>query len=254
MAALRAPITARGPWLTAVLNVGAAHRLTGRPVAVVVEAHPQGRPEAVAFLHLRRRGFVTDVTLLGAGTPPLPDGRPPGRLLAGNPDAAERLAAGIHELLGTLRGPWNLRLTGLPMGDPTARPLAALLPTGLLRTLRSAALVDDLDDVGPVLRTRDPGALDGWLPALLDRADASERELLRAAARLHAAIGQVELAVVPDGGRPRAALLTLVDGDDRWPWWGFGADGALRTQLGVPVVELSVPARGWPPLPGVSRR
>jgi hypothetical protein len=64
----------------------------------------------------------------------------------------------------------------------------------------------------------------------------------------------VELAVVPEGNRPRAALLTLVDGGDRWPWWGFAADGPLRTQLGSPVVELTVPARGWPPLPGVSRR
>jgi hypothetical protein len=41
MTALRAPVTARGPWLTAVLNVGAAHRFTGRPVAVVVEPHPE---------------------------------------------------------------------------------------------------------------------------------------------------------------------------------------------------------------------
>jgi hypothetical protein len=32
MADLRAPITARGPWLTAVLNQGAARRESGRPV------------------------------------------------------------------------------------------------------------------------------------------------------------------------------------------------------------------------------
>ena len=254
MAALRAPVTARGPWLTAVLNVGAARRFSGRPVAVVVEAHWQGRPEAVAFLRLRRRGPATEVTLLADRTPPVPGGRPSARLLAGDPGAAAQLAAGITELLATLRGPWSLRLTGLPMGDPTARELAALHPTNLLRTQRSTALVDDLDDVGPVVRTRDPRELDTWLPHLLERADAASRDLLRASARLHAAIGQLELAVVPHGTGARAALLTLVDGDDRWPWWGFGAAGPLRTQPGSPVVELSVPARGWPPLPGVRRR
>src|SRR4051812_46563791 len=74
MAALRAPVTARGPWLTAVLNAGAAHRFTGRPVAVVVEAHRQGRPDAAAFLNLRRRGPATVVTLLGAGRPGGPAG------------------------------------------------------------------------------------------------------------------------------------------------------------------------------------
>ena len=42
--------------------------------------------------------------------------------------------------------------------------------------------------------------------------DPRAREFLRAAARLHAAIGQLEVAVVPDGDGPRAALLTLVDG------------------------------------------
>ena len=41
MADLRAPVTARGPWLTAVLNAGAARRGGGRPVAVVV-GPPQG--------------------------------------------------------------------------------------------------------------------------------------------------------------------------------------------------------------------
>ena len=35
---------------------GAAHPFSGRPVAVVVEAHRQGRPDAAAFLLLRRRG------------------------------------------------------------------------------------------------------------------------------------------------------------------------------------------------------
>ena len=54
------------------------------------------------------------------------------------------------------------------------------------------------------------------------------RAFLRATARLHAAIGQVELAVVADGDTLRAGLLTLVDGADRWPWWGTGAGGCAR--------------------------
>ena len=70
MARLRAPVTARGPWLTAVLNAGAARRFSGSPVAVVVEAHRQGRPDAAAFLLLRRRGPVSVVTMLGDGAAP----------------------------------------------------------------------------------------------------------------------------------------------------------------------------------------
>jgi len=246
MAALRAPVTARAPWLTAVLNTGAARRGGGRPVAVVVEPSP-GRPDAVAFLTLRRRGPVTVVTVLGGDTGPVPAGRPPSRLLARDPRAADLLAAGVCDLLGTLRGPRRLRLTGLPLGDPTARALAARLPDGLLANARSTATVDDLAAVGDVLRSRDPRQLERWLPHLLPRVDgARDRVFLRAAARLHAAIGQVEVAVVPGGGGPRAALLTLVDGDDRLPWWGWTDIGGLGTAMGFPVVSLTDPTRGWP--------
>jgi hypothetical protein len=244
MAALRAPVTARGPWLTAVLNEGAAARPRGRPVAVVVEAHPQGRPDAVAFLSLQRRGLTTVVSMLGGATVPLPGGRPTARLLARDEDAATRLADGVLGLLATLRRPWALELTGLPLGDPTARALSARLPTSVLGNVRSARLVDELDDPGgtPVLRSRDPRDLERWLPALLAGADgARARAFLRAAARLHAAIGQLELAVVADGNELRAGLLTLVDGEDRWPWWGTGE--GLRTELGAPLVGLT--AGGW---------
>ena len=254
MAALRAPIPARGPWLTAVLNESAAHRFDGRPVAVVVEAHAQGRPEAVAFLRLRRHGTATVVSLLGADTPPLPAGRPPGRIYARDPAAAALLADGIRGLLGSLRGPWALHLTGLPMGDPTLRELAARLPTAWTRTLRSPLLLDALDSAGPVVRSRDPRALERELPALLERTGGRrERDFLRATARLHAAIGRLEVAVVRDGDRPTAALLTLVDGTDRWPWWGFGPDGALPTQLGAALVELTVPP-SWRTMSIRSRR
>jgi hypothetical protein len=248
MAALRAPVTARGPWLTAVLDAGAAHRPRARPAAVVVEAHAQGRPEGVAFLALRRRGGTTVVTLLGAGCAPAPAGWPPARLLARDEPTAGRLAAGICDLLGSLRGPWTLRLTGLPLGDPTTAALAARLPTAVLANERSTRLVDELDSVGAVLRSRDPAALERWLPALLDRADgARAREFLRSAARLHAVTGELEVAVVPDGDRPQSALLTLLDGAVRRPWWGYGGRG-LRPEMGEPLVSLTVPARGWPPL------
>ena len=251
MAALGAPVTARGPWLSAVLNAGSARRFSGRPVAVVVEAHRQGRPDAAAFLHLRRRGPATVVTLLGARTAPLPTGSPPFRLLARDEEMAGLLATGIHDLLRSLRRPRELRLTGLPLGDPTARQLAARLPDGVIGTARSQRLVDDLDDLGPVTRTRDPRELDRWLPTLtIHEPDRRVRDFLRATARLHAAIGQLELAVVPD----RAFLLTLLDGAQRWPWWGSRDGAPLRTELGAPAVGLAAPVRDWPPVPRLRSR
>ena len=246
MARLRAPVTARGPWLTAVLNDGAARWPRARPVAVVVETHAQGRPEAVAFLELRRRGVLTSVRLLGSAITPLPGGLPTARLPAGDPAVAELLAAGLVELLGSLRGRSTLRLTGLPLGDPTVRALAARLPTAVVATERSWRLVDGLDDVGDVQRSRDPEVLERWLPALLSAAPPRSRRFLRAAARLHVAIGQLELAVISDGETLRAGLLTLVDGSDRWLWWGTTSIGGLPTEMGAPLVSLIVPARRWP--------
>lgn len=247
MAATAAPVTARGPWLTAVLNQLPRRPGAARPVAVVVQPPEGGPPDAVAFLALRRRGPRTVVTVLGADTAPLPDGRPTARLLARDEAAAALLAAGVLALLQSLWGPWTLRLTGLPLGDPTARELAARLRTGRLATVRSRRLVDDLDGTGEVVRSRDPRVLERWLPELLAReSDPRARLFLRASARLHAAIGQLELAVVADGDGLRAALLTLVDGDDRWPWWGTGEPAGLPTAGGAPLVSLIAPARGWP--------
>jgi hypothetical protein len=248
MAAVRAPVPARAPWLTAVLNHRSWRSLpspTGaRAVAVVVEAHRQGRPAAAAFLELRRRGPAVTVTLLGQDTAPLPPGGPALRLLAGDPASADHLAAGMQELLGSLRGPWTLRLVGLPLGDPTLRCLAAALPTSAIANERTVRLVDELDSLpaGPK-RSRDPRCIERWLPALLDREpDPAARVFLRACGRLHAAIGQLELAVVAEGDRLRAALLTLDDGTVRWPWWGTTEIGGLRTEMGAPLVTLT--ARG----------
>jgi hypothetical protein len=255
MAELAAPATARAPWLTTAIDAEGK----GRPVAVIVDG--EGGADGAAFLHLRRRGLATFVTMLGDGTGPMPGGRPPSRLLARDESAAALLADGIQDLLGLLRGPWRLRLTGLPMGDPTARHLAARMLDGRIGNVRSRGLVDSLDEVAraegaELFRSTDPRTVERELPFLLARLDRRrERSFVRATAGLHAAIGELEIAVVTRSGQPRAALLTLVDGADRWPWMGATADGAeLPTTQGSPLVALTVPSRGWPPLPALRSR
>ena len=249
MADLRAPVPARGPWLTAALNVqptGPLARVRSR--ALVVERDPQGPPDAAALLALRRRGATTAVTLLGVEPGPLPEGRPPARLLARDPEAAAHLAGALAGLLGGLRGPWTLRLAGLPLGDPTLGHLAAAMPDAQLSNSRSRRLVDELDTVADVRRTVDPAELERELPAVLAGVPAPQRVFVRAAARLHAAIGQLELAVVPgrSAEQPAAVLLTLLDagpgGTDRWPWWGSSEVGGLRRELGSPSVTLTASA------------
>ncbi|MFQ1001619.1 hypothetical protein [Modestobacter sp. SSW1-42] len=249
MAALAAPVPARGPWLTAALNVQPAGPLARvRPRALVVARDPDARPDAAALLLVRRRGTSAAVTLLGAEPGPLPEGRPPARLLARDPEAAAHLAAGLVGLLEDLRGPWTLRLAGLPLGDPTLASLAAAMPDAQLSNSRSRRLVDELDAVGDVRRTVDPAEVERELPAVLARVPEHQRVFVRAAARLHAAIGQLEVAVVPgpSAGRPAAVLLTLLDrgpaGTDRWPWWGDSDVGGLRRELGSPSVTLTASA------------
>jgi hypothetical protein len=230
-ARLRAPLPARGPWLTAVLNAMVAHRSFARPVAVVVDDVPGEVPSAAAFLAVRP-GLPTVVRMLTAAAGPPPGGRPPAGLLAWDDAAAEALADGIVDLLLSRRGPWRLDLTGLPLGDPTARALAARLPAAVLANERSVALVDEL---GPTaVRTTDAREIDRLLPALLPRGHSGFR---RAAVRLHAALGAVEVAVVPDGG----GLVSLLDGGSRWPWWGSAA--GLRTEMGSPLVRLTASGR-----------
>jgi hypothetical protein len=56
----------------------------------------------------------------------------------------------------------------------------------------------------------------------------------------------VEVAVLRGARGPQAALLTLVDGGDRLPWWGWTDVGGLVPAMGSPVVSLTDPARGWP--------
>lgn len=247
LAELAAPLTARGPWLTAALNAQAGRPFGRvRPRAVLVGQGPQGRPAGVALLSFRRRGVGTVVSLLGAETGPLPPGRPQSRFPAQDDDVAEQLAAGVIALLDQVRGPWTLRLTGLPLGDPTVRQLAAGLPDAQLATTRSRRLVDELDAVADVRRSRDPAEVERWLPAVLAQLPASQRTFVRVAARLHAAIGELEVAVVPADDGPRALLLTLLDrgatGEERWPWWGTSDVGGLRHELSAPSGTLTAVA------------
>ena len=118
MAALAAPVPARGPWLTAVLNEAAAPLARVRPVAVVVEAHRQGRPG-------RRRRSCTSAA---AGRRPSSrcwaaparcPGRPPRGSWPGTRGGPSSSPPGVVDLLGSLRRPRQLRLAGLPLGDPT---------------------------------------------------------------------------------------------------------------------------------------
>ena len=262
---LAAPVPARGPWLTAALNVQSAHPLARvRPTAVVVERSrpPAGPPrelasgggqggpptDGVVLLSLRRRGIATSVTLLGAGSDvgPLPEGRPAARLYARDDDVARQLAAGVVDLLSGLRTPWTLRLAGLPLGDPTLRHLSAALPDSSTATTRSRRLVDELDTVADVRRSRAPAALERALPAVLAAVPEQQRAFVRATARLHASIGQLEVAVVPGPDGPAAVLLTLLDGgprgEDPWPWLGASDVGGLRRELGSPTAELTASA------------
>jgi hypothetical protein len=225
---LRAPVTARAPWLTAVLNDLAARRAFVRPVAVVVDDVPGEVPAAVAFLSVRP-GVRSVVGMLTGAAGSVPGGRPPARLLARDAAAAEALADGIVSLLAARRGPWRLDLAGLPLGDPTLRALAARLPMATLANERSVRLVDELPDAE---RTTDPREVDRLLPP-------GSSDFARAAVRLHAALGAVEVAVDRSAG---GGLVTLLDGADRWPWWG-SAPAGLRTEMGAPLVRLT--AAGW---------
>ena len=244
-----APTTARGPWLVAALHAAPAPAPRVRHRALVVEQHRQGRPAGVALLSSRtrlRRGRPTTVVhLLGDGGTPVPPGPAPRRLPVVDEEAAGHLADGVADLLAATRGPWELVLSGLPMGDPVLRALAGRLGVGaVFRTTRARALGDHLDGPqldgrDPVRRSVDPADLERWLPAFLaHRPPGSRRADLRAVARVHAAAGLLEHAVVLTDGRPVAGMLTLLEDGARRPWWGFGGTGPLLLP-GPPHVSLT---------------
>ena len=247
MAALRAPVTARAPWLTAVLNAGAAARSRGPP------GGGRGRGPAGPA---------------GGGGLPLPAAPGPddGRLDARRRDRS-RCRAGARprgcwpgtrtprtawptaccDLLGTLRGPWSAaswpacrsvtrRRAPWPPGCPppswptsaapasstsstTRRPggrrwSAAAIPAsssgGCPRSWPARPIPAPAPSCGPPRGCTPPSARWSW-------------------------------RWWPSGGVLRAGLLTLVDGDDRWPWWGTGDVGGLRTEMGAPLVGLTAP-------------
>ena len=164
-------------------------------------------PAAAAFLTVRP-GPRAVIGMLTAAAGSLPGGRPAARLLARDEAAAEALADGIVALIAARRGPWRLDLAGLPLGDPTLRALAARLPMATLANERSGGWSTSSPRPAHHRSRRGRPAA----PAC----SRGRSGLLRAATRLHAAIGAVEVAVVPAGG----GLVTLLDGTDRWPWWG----------------------------------
>lgn len=114
--AAAAPLVAGGRWLAAWSRCFAAYE----PQVLLVEE--DGRPVAAAALASRRRGPLYDVVAVGHG----PSDQ--ARLPAVDDDAADRLAAGLADLVGDLPPPWRLRLDQLPVDDPVARRLADLLP------------------------------------------------------------------------------------------------------------------------------
>ncbi len=245
---LAVPPTARGPWLTAALHATSAPVPRVRHRAVVVQEHRQAGPTGLALVssstRLRRGRPVTVVRLLGDGGPPGPPGVAPRRMPAADPEVAGQLADGIADLLAGTRGQWQLELTGLPLGDPVLAALGARLGTGAeFRTSRSRSLADELRTGAPVRRSTDPADLERWLPAFLEhRPVGARRADLRALARVHAAAGLLEHAVVPSGAVATAGLLTLLDGEARRPWWGFGP--AAGSGPGQPWVSLSASGPG----------
>jgi CelD/BcsL family acetyltransferase involved in cellulose biosynthesis len=116
LTATTAPVCARPEWLLSWLEV---YR-TVEPVAVL--AGPPDDPHGLACLAVWRSGPVRTVTLLGDGASDY------GRLPARDEPAAARLADGIAEILAGIRRPWRLRLAQLPVGDPVAGKLRAMLP------------------------------------------------------------------------------------------------------------------------------
>src|ERR671929_181730 len=103
LAALRAPVTARAPWLTAALALDGARLAGPRPVAVVVDpSGGGGAPRALATLVLRGGPRLT-ATLLGDGLP-VPAG--------GTPDTGWRTEMGAPLVSLTLSGGGPAALLG----------------------------------------------------------------------------------------------------------------------------------------------
>ena len=239
------PVTARRPWLSAWVR---CHDL--RPVALVVDG-PDGSLRAAALLALRP-GRPTRVLAMGHG--PSDYARLPARDRA----AAEDLAHGLASWLGSIGGPWALRIEQLPAGDPVALAASRLLPLGRVEAgdgapavrfgparslrpdqerrvarkarrasnrLRTAGLTPE------VSLTRDPIEIEAWLPEVLRVRAERDRQLVRRTDRRDrtacffrdvlatlARRGEVELATLHLDGRLAAYLVSFLDGDAYRIW------------------------------------
>ena len=244
MAALRAPVPARGPWLTAVLDAGAARpaRGAGRSPSSSSRTGRAGR-RRVAFLAAapprarRRRSRCSGRHRAAAA-----------RAAAGpaarraTPRAAELLADGDRSTCSpALRGPWTLRLAGLPLGDPTLAALARPAADGGRRQRPQHAGWSTSSTGCRRRRAAHPrprACVDRWLPAPAGRRARPARPAVparrRAAARRDRPAGA--------RGRPRRAAgcgRAAHPGRRRRPLALVGPPRTrgLRTEMGAPLVE-----------------
>ena len=115
-AAVGVPICARRPWLRTW-----AHSYDDyQPWAVLIEN--QGRLDAAALLARKRRRGVLDIVGLGDGQTDYI------RLPARNSEASQALGQGLVDALKETPGPWRVRVSSLPAGDPVAEILAREMP------------------------------------------------------------------------------------------------------------------------------
>jgi len=125
----RLPVTARRLWLQSWIDAYP----DWQPWLVLVEGGDELL--AAAPLARRRRKGLLEVALVGDG--PTDDARLPARTEA----AAEKLAEGIVTGLPR-RGPWRLRLSQVPPGDPVVGALMARLPHASARAVEGMPLVE----------------------------------------------------------------------------------------------------------------
>jgi CelD/BcsL family acetyltransferase involved in cellulose biosynthesis len=249
LAATRAPVTARLPWLLTWID----HHPAWEPWTVTVRRDAGSKLVAAALLATRRHGPVVNVVLLGHG----PSDR--AHLPAMDADASRRLALAIARALRMLRRPWRLHLRQLPAADPTVLELARLVPRSRVvsgygsptvrfgddrrlaaytsRNFRSQAnhkwnqLTRDGADPS-LLATRDPAEIERYLPVLRRIAQGRDREIAGQSPfddagyhrffddliLRHARRGEVELVALLAHGDVAAYSVAFLDGGAYRQW------------------------------------
>ena len=189
--------------------------------------------------------MTTAVTLLRHEPRRLPEGRPPAAARARDDDVAGRLGYGVADLLDAARGPWTLRLAGLPLGDPTLSVLATLMPGASLATSAAGGWSTSWTPSARCGAVGTPRSSSStcrpcW-PASIGSATSCAPQ---PGCSRRSASWRSRWCQYGDHG-PAAVLLTLLDprpgGTDRWPWWGSSDVGGLR-ELGSPWVSLTASA------------